>query len=247
MLSDINVGRYYSTSSKMHKMNPISKIILLLLIILMILISFDIMIIGSIVLITLIMLNSSIPYKLYLEILSSLKIILFILFLLFLPFGFLNSLMIIIKLIMIVLTLFILTLTTPTTEIIYGLEKVLYPLNRFRIKTNILALNIGLGLKLIPCLIDSRKNILKSQISRGIDYRSSLSNYIFATKNMLKPALKISKSKLKSIKNMMYIRLFSIEKERCNFRMNSWGIFDIILLIITGLILIFIIVKGLIL
>lgn len=247
MFSDINIGRYYSTSSRIHKMNPVAKIIFLLITILLILLTSDIMMVAAVVLTLFVILNAGMPYRVYLEILNNLKTILIIIFLLFLIFGLVNSLIIVTKIILIVLTLSILTLTTPTTEIIYGLEKVLYPLHRFKIKTNILALNIGLGLKFMPCLIDSRNNILKSQISRGIDYRSNLSNYIFAMTNMIKPSIKIAKNKFNEIKEMMYMRLYSVDKQRCNFRMNDWKIFDTIIITIGVIFTIIIILKGMIL
>ena len=246
MLNEIWLGRYYSENSKIHQMNPISKIISFLLIILLIFTSFDIMLIVpiSVLLITIFM--AKIPKRIYLETINNIKIILIIIFLIFLIFGFLNSLIFTIKLIIIILFLTILTLTTPTTEIIYGLEKTLYPLNKFKIKSNILALNIGLFLKFIPCFIDARNNILKTELSRGINYKKNLKNYIKAMSNMLKPAFTIAKKNHNNIKNSMYMRLYSIDKKRCNFRMNKWKIFDTLVIVILILLLITNPLKGLI-
>lgn len=246
MLNEMCIGRYYSKNSKIHQMNPVSKIISFLLIILLIIVSSDIILIVPVMLLLFTISASHIPKRLYLETLNNIKTILILLLIFFLIFGPLTSVVLTIKITSIILFLTILTLTTPTTEIIYGLEKVLYPLNRFKIKTNVLALNIGLSLKFLPCFIDSRNNILNSQITRGINYKSSLKNYIKSTRNMLPPALKIAKTKHKNIKNSMYMRLYSIDKQRCNFRMNNWQIFDTIIIVVITLLLIITLLKGLI-
>ncbi|MBR2588037.1 MAG: hypothetical protein IKD77_02390 [Bacilli bacterium] len=244
MLNEIWVGRYCSENSKIHQMNPISKTTSLVLLILLILISSDIILIVPILLLLIAIFMARIPKRIYIEVINNLKTILILIFLIFLIFGVLNSLFLTIKVTTIILFLTILTLTTPTTEIIYGLEKTLYPLNKFKIKSNILALNIGLFLKFIPCFIDAQNNILKTELSRGINYKSNLKNYIKAMTTMVKPAFKIAKIKHNNIKNSMYMRLYSIDKKRCNFRMNNWKIFDTIVIIILALLLILSILKG---
>ena len=257
MLNEICLGRYYSANSKIHTINPVAKIIILLLTILLVLLSSDIMLLVPVIILLLTMFLvklhllifhkiHEIPYKVYLEAINDIKIILLLIFVVCLLLGPITSIIIIVKLTIIILLLTILTLTTSTTEIIYGLEKVLYPLNRFKIKTNLLALNIGLAFKFIPCLIDSRNNILKTQISRGINHKQNPKNYIKITKNM--PfAIKIAKAKHKNIKNSMYMRLYNVDKKRCNFRMNRWKVLDIITIIVLIILLVLTILKGMIL
>ena len=246
MLNEICLGRYYSANSKIHTINPVAKIIILLLTILLVLLSSDIMLLVPVIILLLTMFLAKIPYKVYLEAINDIKIILLLIFVVCLLLGPITSIIIIVKLTIIILLLTILTLTTSTTEIIYGLEKVLYPLNRFKIKTNLLALNIGLAFKFIPCLIDSRNNILKTQISRGINHKQNPKNYIKITKNM--PfAIKIAKAKHKNIKNSMYMRLYNVDKKRCNFRMNRWKVLDIITIIVLIILLVLTILKGMIL
>ena len=247
MLNDVSIGSYYSIKSNIHNMNPISKIICLLIFMITTLITFDPIFIALLFIFTLfVVINTKIPLNIYYKMIVNIKLFLLIIFLLFsiLFFSFYVGLLILIKSILIITYLAILTLTTPTTEIVYGLEKVLNPLQKFKIKSNILALNVGIGLRFISTLIDSRNMILKSQISRGVDYRTSFSSYILSMKNVAGSSIKMASKKFKMLKEFMMIRLYSIDKVRCNFRMNKWGIFDSVLLLVHVIMLIFIIMKG---
>jgi len=241
------VATYYSKCSNVHKMHPLSKIICTFLFLVITLISFDIKIIfGLIIFLFLIIINTNIKLKIYYNVIYNLKITLFTFFVLIslITLSPLLSLLLTIKLILIINFINILTLTTPTTEIIYGLELFLKPLTRFNIKINVLALNIGLSLRFVSILIDTKNDILTTQISRGIDYRKNLNNFIFAIKSLVKPAFKITYQKTKELKNSMIIRLYSIDKERCNFRMNNWGLFDNILILILSILFLTILLKG---
>lgn len=250
MLNNVCIGRYYSTSSNVHKMHPISKIVCTFLFILMALVAINLkMLVGLILVVLLMVFNTNIPLKIYYNILYNLKVVLIIIFLLFslVSLSFYFGFIVLLKVILIIIYLAILTLTTPPTEIIYGLERFLYPLNRFRLESNVLALNIGLSLRFVSSLIDTRNNILKSQISRGIDYRRGISDYILAMRTMMKSVFVISIRKAKNLKESMMIRLYSIDRERCNFRINKWGFFDNLLIVMHSVLLIIIILKGVIL
>ena len=247
MLNNISIGKYYSAKSNIHFMHPLSKIICTLIFLILALVAFDLRTILGLVIITIfVIMNTNIPLIIYYNLIKNLKIFLTIIFLFFLlvTFSFYTSLVITSKIILIILYISILTLTTPTTEIVYGLEKTLYPLERFNIKSNILALNIGLSLRFIPTLIDTRNNILVSQINRGLDYRNNFKSYIKAMKNMLSSVFLLSIRKFKKLRESMFIRLYSVNSERCNFRINDFKLFDFILILLHVTLLVVVILKG---
>lgn len=247
MLSSISIGRYYSAKSNIHSMHPLSKIICVLLFILMVLCfnSYVSILILSLLVIVM-MLNTGVPFKLYYHVVKNLKFLLLLIFIFFtlISFSFVSGILILVKAILIVIYLAILTLTTPTTEIIYGLEQFLYPLKRFNIKSNVLALNIGLFLRFIPTFIDERNRIRRSQIVRGVDYSFGFSKYFISTVGMLRPAFVLAKAKTHKLKNSMLVRLYSIDKIRVNFRINKWKLFDDFLIFTHVFVFIVILLKG---
>lgn len=241
------IGNYFSTNSNMHNMNPISKVLCTIIFILMALLSFNIEVSMVLMLLIMIMImNTNIPLSVYYYIIKKFRYFLIIIFFLFslLTLSLLGGLTTLINITLIILELSILTMTTPPTEIVFGLEKILKPLNKINIKSNQLALKISMALRFIPTLLDESDKILKAQASRGIDYQLSLKNKIKAYKNMIKPAIHQTKEKQKELKKSMELRLFSIDKERTNYRINKWTFFDTYMLILHILILIIIIIRG---
>lgn len=247
MSDKITIGNYFPANSNIHSMNPVSKIICTLLFIIMALFSFNLEVSAILILLTMIIImNTNIPLSVYYHIIKKFKYLLIIAFIIFSLFTFslLGGLTAIIDIALIILDLSILTLTTPLTKIVYGLEKLLKPLNKLNIKTNILALNISTCLRFIPNLLNEFDKILQTQADRGIDYHISLKTKIQAYKNTIKPAIKQTKEKQKEIKKIMELKLFNVDKKRTHYRINKWTFFDTYMVIIHILILIIIILRG---
>ena len=149
------------------------------------------------------------------------------------------------RIILIVLYTSILTLTTPPTEITYGLEKFFSPLKLFKIPVNKMALSVSIALRFIPTIIDEANKVLKSQASRGIDYyNSNLKGKFIAIKSLIVPMFVLTIKRADQLADSMEVRLFSIHKERTNFRQNKWGIYDTYLVLIHVIVLIVIIIRG---
>lgn len=247
MSGNIMVGNYFRAKSNIHNMNPISKIICTLLFLIMTIFSFDLEVTGILVILMMILImNTNIPLSIYSYIIKQLKYLFFIIFIIFslLTLSIITGLTITINAILIVLILSILTLTTPPTEIVYGLEKVLKPLEKLNIKTNKLSLNISMGLRFIPLVIDESNKLLKSFTSRGLNYKANVKNRLIAIKTMIKPAVKKTIIKQQKIRKNMELRLFSIYNSRTNYRINKWSFFDTYLIIVHMAILIIIIMRG---
>ncbi len=244
MLSNIVLGRYYKSNSKIHYMHPLSKIICVIVFIIILFICNDIKLMILLSLLAILFTEMAhIPRNIYLRTINSLKYILIIilLFNLILNVDIISTIIIMLRLILIVIYTTILTLTTPPTEITYGLEILLSPLKIIRIPVNRMALSISLVLRFIPTIIDQGNKILKSQASRGIDYHNSgLKGKFIAIKSMIIPMFVLTVKKADDLADAMAVRLYSINSKRTNFRINKWYFFDtyMVLIHITILVLI---------
>lgn len=248
MLDNIVIGKYYPVRSRVHLMNPLSKIICTISFIIMC--AFANTVLLNLVLFAIVILmifNSNIPVKYFFSTIKSLRfIILFTIILNFIFNIYLEiTLVMICRIILIVLYTSILTLTTPPTEITYGLEKFFSPLKAFRIPVNKMALSISTALRFIPTIIDQANKILKSQASRGVDYyNAGIKGKMIAVKSLIIPMFILTMKKADDLADSMTIRLFSIHKSRTNYRINKWGIYDTFLVAIHIILLIGLIYRG---
>lgn len=230
MLDNVIFGSYYPIDSKVHSMNPISKIICTLLFTFMILLSNDIRIVSLVFILSILLCEiAHIPRRIYSKTIKSLKIIILFVIVIyyFTGLGFENILMMIMRLIGIVLYSTVITLTTPPTEITYGLQKVFSPLNLIGLPVNKISLSISLALRFIPTIIDQGNKILKSQASRGVDYNNSnLIGKFTALKSLLIPMFVLSIRRADTLAESMQIRMYNINAKRTNYRIHKWGVFD---------------------
>src|SRR5574344_209265 len=248
MLNNIVIGKYYPVKSKVHLMNPLSKITCTMLFIVMCLLATSIqMSLILFVLVALMIMNSNIHFKYFFSTIKSLRFILLFTIIINMIFNvyFEVTLIMLSRIILIVLYTSILTLTTPPTEITYGLEKFFSPLKLFKIPVNKMALSVSIALRFIPTIIDEANKVLKSQASRGIDYyNSNLKGKFIAIKSLIVPMFVLTIKRADQLADSMEVRLFSIHKERTNFRQNKWGFYDTYLVLIHVIVLIVIIIRG---
>lgn len=248
MLNNIMIGSYYPMRSKIHDMNPLSKIICTIVFIIMCFLANSVALNIVLLLLTIIMiLNANIPFKIFSNTIKSLKFLLLFLLIIniILKVSVDATLVLLLRIILIVLYTTILTLTTPPTEITYGLEKVFSPLKLIGIPVKKFSLSITLALRFIPSIIDQANKILKSQASRGLDYKeSNLKGKFIAIKSIIVPMFVLTLRKADLLAESMEVRLYNINKKRVNFRQNRWGVFDTYLCLIHLLFLAVIIKKG---
>lgn len=230
MLNNITIGKYYPVRSRVHLMNPLSKIICTITFVLMCLFANSMLMNAMLfILVMLMIINSHIPVKYFFKTIRSLRFILLftIIFNMLLNIYFETTLIMLSRLILLVLYTSILTLTTPPTEITYGLEKFLSPLKVFKVPVNRMALSISIALRFIPTIIDEGNKILKSQACRGIDYNSSnIKDKFVAIKALIVPMFVLTIKRADELADAMEVRLFSIYRKRTNFRQNKWGFYD---------------------
>jgi energy-coupling factor transport system permease protein len=230
MFNNIILGQYYPVKSVLHEMNPISKI---LSIFLFLIISFTITNIWLyfllIILVVIMILISKVPIKLFLNGIKSLKILMLVVFVCdyILSGNLLLSTTIVLRIIAVVLYTSILTFTTPISEITYGLEKIFAPLNHLKIPVKELALSLSLALAFIPSIFEQANKILKSQASRGIDFKySNMRGKLIALTSMLTPMFILSFKRAENLADAMEVRLYGYSDKRTHYRINKWSEYD---------------------
>lgn len=248
MLNNIMIGRYYPIYSRVHKMNPVAKIICTLLFIISVFISNSLKYnVALLILITLMILNTRVPIKIYLKTILSVKWLLLFIIIINLIFQNTvdNTIIMLLRIICILWYTTLLTLTTPPTELTYGLSKVLSPLRIIGIPVNRLALSLTLALRFIPTIIDESNKILKSQASRGIDYyNSNIAGKLMAINSLIVPMFTLTLKRADNLADSMEVRLYNVDDKRINFRQNKWHFYDTFLLLIHLAIFVGIILKG---
>lgn len=247
MLNNFIIGSYYPVKSKIHFMNPVSKILCTIIYIAMTFLCQDVKLMLLLTLLAILMIEMAhLPKSIYFRTLRSLKFIIILMVIIYYIIGtdLETVLNMTFRLINIVLYTTILTLTTPPTELTYGLQVALSPLKIIGVPVNRMSLSISLALRFIPTIIDQGNKILKSQASRGIDYyASSIKGKFTAIKSMLLPMFILTIRRADTLSEAMQVRLYNINSKRTNFRINKWGIFDTFLFLLHLGILVIIIVR----
>ena len=162
MLDNVVFGSYYPIKSKVHYMNPISKILCTLLFALMIFICDDFVVMCLIFSLSILLCEMAhIPRRIYKKTFSSLKILFLFIIIIYSLSGLtlIDILIVFMRLSGVVLYSTVLTLSTPPNEITYGLQRVLSPFRLIGLPVNKMALSISLALRFIPTIIDQGNKI----------------------------------------------------------------------------------------
>lgn len=234
MLHNKTIGSYYSTNSRIHKMNPLIKIICTFLFVLMVFINNNIKIaILEGVFLILLLLISNVPIKIYLKQVFYLKwIILFLIIVnIILKVDLIITIITILRLIYTILYTSILTFTTTTFDITDGLRKFLSPLKVFKVPVNKMAFMVSLALRFISTITNQGYKIMKSQASRGLDYNNSnLKLKIISIKSLVIPIFNKSIKMADALAETLSLRLYDINKT--NYNNHKIKLYDIFILIV---------------
>ncbi|MCI8545033.1 MAG: energy-coupling factor transporter transmembrane protein EcfT [Bacilli bacterium] len=229
MFHNIMLGRYYPVRSKIHTMNPISKILCIFLFIFMAFLSTSWQLNFFLIILTFLFLQlTNIPIVHYfrtIKLLIPVFVVIFIIGIIF-QIPLLDSFFLMIKFILILFYFTMLTLTTPMTEIIYGFGKLLGFLNLFGLNVSAIALFITETIQFVPNVVDEGSRILKSAASRGVDFHhSNMVTRLMILKSMSGQILSLSIKRIEDLRRAMILRLYQSGR-RTNFRMNRWKAFD---------------------
>ncbi len=244
MFNNITFGRYYNKNSVIHRLSPVFKLIsLMIMIVGIFFIDSYIDILMFSFYLVLVMVYSDIGIITYLKNIYSIKIFLLFIFIIDLIFNSnINNIVFdLYKLIFIIIYSSALSYTTSTSEITYGIERILKVFNNY-IPVNDIAMIITLTIRYIPTLTMEADRIIKAQKMRGIDFDSkNIKNKISSLVGVFIPMFILSLKKSESLGDIMDLRLYNYGKSRTNYRTNSWKKIDSLLLILNIIILIIVI------
>lgn len=234
MQSNKYFGSYYPVDSKIHGLSVITKLITLFMLILLMILSNSLELHAVILFFIVGLLYlSKVPLRFYFDIIYGLRYILVIFVVVLAAKGMeLNdALLYLSKLTNIILYLSLIFYTTSTSEMKYGLEKIINPFNILNLNISTVINKVVTLITFFPLLFITEHEVLVNSSSRGLDYFHTdiLSKIIVITKS-LKCTLRLTLEKLKLIKIDGTLKLYSTKTFRTNYRTNKFGIKDILLL-----------------
>jgi energy-coupling factor transport system permease protein len=101
--------------------------------------------------------------------------------------GLLLGLKYALRLVLLIVVAGMLSFTTVPTDLTDGVERLLRPLQRWRVPVHELAFMTTLALRFVPTIIEEAERIQKAQLSRGADFSGSLLKRIQALTPLLVP------------------------------------------------------------
>ena len=174
MLKDINLGRYFDSSSFLHLLDSRTKLVFLLIYIVCVFLA-DTIVQCAVVLFVLVALIalSRVPMSFMLRGLRTPLIVLLavdVLNILLLDDGLHFSILLSLRMIEVVLASNLLTLTTRPREIADGLEKGLGWLKAFRFPVHDFATMVAVAFRFVPILTQEARDLMDAQRMRGADF-----------------------------------------------------------------------------
>lgn len=151
--------------------------------------------------------------------------------------GLYMSLLLVLRIFVVILTSTILSLTTKPTDLSNGIEELLRPLEKLKIKTSIFAMMMSISLRFIPTLFNETDKILKAQASRGVDFNEGkLKNQIMQIISLLVPMFVISLKRAADLADAMEARGYIPGAPRTKLNQSSLKIRDIIMITLSVII-----------
>lgn len=223
-------SRYYNVDSPIHKLNPLCKILASIVFLVMVLISSRVKVIISLFLIlSFIITISNVPFNYYLKPLFGMKVLFIFLFIINILFGvsFYNSFVMICKIILVVMYSSVLLFTTTTNSLAYGFSSFLRPLGLLGLPVYKISMAIALSLNFIPTMFDSSNKIMKSQMSRGFNYKDgSFKDRIVGIKSIFIPMFVSSIKRADAVSDAMEVKNFSFDSDRSDIIDYRWRFND---------------------
>lgn len=248
MSNKIMIGRYLQIDSRIHKMSPVAKMMCTIFFMVAVFMANSLKLhVLLALLLMLIIFNTRIPFKYYIKPIINIRWLLVFIAIINILLGVSGEVLTIaiLRIVYIIIYTSILTLTTPPNEITYALEIIMLPLKVIGIPVNRIALSLTLALRFIPTIVDQGYKILKSQASRGIDYKySNLSGKLLALRSLIIPMFSLTMQRADSLAEAMEVRLYNVNRKRINFRQNPWGFYDSFLVMFHMIVLIGIMFEG---
>jgi energy-coupling factor transport system permease protein len=153
-----------------------------------------------------------------------------------------RALFIFLRIAVVIMFTSLLTFTTMTTDLNYGLEKLMAPLKIIKVPVDVITMMVSLTLRFIPTLLVETDKIMKAQASRGVDFKESkFKDKVNQIISLLVPVFVISFKRSEDLANAMEVRGYVIGQERTRVDIYPLKATDFFTLILSIAILIVVI------
>ncbi len=244
-------SRYYNTNSVIHMINPLCKILAMFIFVVMTMVGSCVRVMcGLSIILLFLMVLSCVPIKKYLLSIYGMKFLFLIVFIINLIFGVsvYNSFIMICRICLVVMYSSLLLYTTTTNELASGFSSFLRPLVVFGFPVSKVSMAIALSLNFVPILFMESGKIIKSQTSRGFNYKSgSFRDRIVGLRSVIIPMFVLSMRRADSISDAMEVKQFSFDSNRSSIKSVRWHISDFYMISCHLLVLIFVLIKEVVL
>lgn len=244
-------SRYYNTNSIVHMINPLCKILAMLIFVVMSMVGSCVRVMcGLSIILFFLMVLSLVPLKKYLSFVYSMKFLLLVIFFINILFGvsIYNSFIMLCRVCLVLMYFSLLLYTTTTNELALGFSSLLRPLGIFGFPVSKVSMVIALSLNFIPILFIESGKIIKSQTSRGFNYRDgSFKDRINGFKSVVIPMFVLSMKRADSISDAMEVKQFSFNSNRSSIKGVRWHLSDFYMIGCHLLVLVFVLIKEVVL
>ncbi len=201
MIRDITLGQYYQTDSIVHRLDPRVKIVATLVFICSLFVVEQAAgYVAAVLFLAAVIRASHVPFRFMMR---GMRAILFLLLITFFFNLFLTpgeavfslwkltvteegitlAVKMAVRLSLLIIGSSVMTLTTTPNNLTDGLEKLLRPLQRFRVPVHEVAMMMSIALRFIPILLEETDKIMKAQMARGASFDEG--NLIQKAKSMV--------------------------------------------------------------
>jgi energy-coupling factor transport system permease protein len=122
------------------------------------------------------------------------------------------------RLVLLIVVAGILSFTTVPTDLTDGVERLLQPLQRWRVPVHELSFMTTLALRFVPTIVDEAERIQKAQMSRGADFSGSLVKRIQSLVPLLVPLFVATFHRADDLAIAMEARCYRGSAGRVSFR-----------------------------
>lgn len=240
MLKDITFGQYFDADSFIHRLNPITKILLLVFTIVFIFITGNLYaLLTATIFVIGVILFSGIPFKMYLKNIKVILPIIIFTALINLFYGVkgdmsesvYRAVYLSVRIILLILISSVLTYTTTPNDLTDAIEKIFSPLGFLGLRSAIhtMAMMMTIALRFIPTLVEETEKIMNAQKARGADLESGkLMQRIKALIPILIPLLISSVRRAYELAEAMECRCYNGGVGRRRMKQMRFGVRDIV-------------------
>lgn len=250
MISDITFGQFIDTNSKIHKLDPRTKLLLLIAFIVFVFVANNFLSLGLTVVFSLVAIfMSKIPLSMYLKNIKSILPIIIITSLLNVFYadggkvlvdwwiftitsaGVSRSVFMTLRIVQLILISAVLSYTTSPTSLTGAIESLLKPLKLIGLGNAVhtMAMVMTIALRFIPTLIEETQKIMNAQKARGADLESgSIVKRVKALLPILIPLLISSIRRAYELAEAMECRCYNGGTGRTKYRIMKYSYRDIV-------------------